>query len=330
MAKRDITTIIQSFFQSYGYSFDEKNRKKQKIKALLLIIDILYVIVLSCVPLENAQLLLLLGDYGFYLTGYSTRNVANEIPISYRGILVLLQLLYIFDDFQWLAKANSYFKQIGSIQVAENIEVIMKRSRTVVKFIAASFFSLVPLIYYINPIIRQEIYLENIPKIFLGYMSQPLMLGIHTYYSGMFAVELYLLLSMNSDFCVQFRSYFESQLQQNPSKKTLTDLIKQFNELYIMLYFINTHLKNTYLILVTCIFCSSLGFYYISLNSPIHIAIRSELFLVCVTIWIVILYISAISGNVDIQNRKLSEFVYKKVVIEQRILLPSLKCEVCL
>lgn len=323
---KDILSLLSDIMNPSGYSLEDKlnNRRQRwpKIRATLFTIELIFNLMVSFIPSKYPEYLLIFGDYAYYLIG-NHREAANLASLCYRLFMVANQWMFVLDDLEWLKKANQKFKEIDTIHMTGKMKRLASRSRIINSIVGYFFACLMSVSIAANPLIRRELYWENIPRILFGICLQPVAIKLLAFYGGVFVVNLFLLLEMSSVWSRQFNRNFKEKLQKGDSK-VLVDCLNQYWTLYSMLQYLNVGLKKLYLICVGSVFGISFIFYYLANLDGISPMVKVVVLAAFSTLILIVMYISTIAGRVNEECERMSEHLYKQLAIRKRFSLDDL------
>src|SRR5688572_21615717 len=110
----DLTELVRQLISPFGYSVQPRSNRryfaKQIAFTVLIWIDWLYSV--ATVSIDDPWLLSATSEIGYAAFGFRFRYVASGIANFFKLLLPLLQSVYIFDDHQWLRRANWHYQRL--------------------------------------------------------------------------------------------------------------------------------------------------------------------------------------------------------------------------
>ncbi|XP_027198807.2 uncharacterized protein LOC113793041 [Dermatophagoides pteronyssinus] len=242
--------------------------------------------------------------------GEEYRIQGNILLVFFRSMLFLLYHYWIFDDQNWLIIANKLYNELNKIDV--NLTMDWARKRVQVSF---RFIILLIISYNLNNFATRN-------RTWIDRIFNHLFVTLHTYFLSYFLIQNYLI----NEICVNlFRQYNQKFCDSIKQGDLNSDLLKHFPNLYLMIQYVKIYVKQSYIILVSCLFGMLFEMYHLTFYSNMNLVLKC-INVSILAVWVsVIVIFSVIFGRPDEEASILSNMIYEDVNVKRIPYFPRRK-----
>lgn len=311
----DLIEAVDMIMGKFGFRIRSKIANQftwhETLLTLFAIVDMLQAM-MSFVPTKgNERLLIVLFDAGYVGFGAEFRYILNMLYGTYRMNLFFMQLIFWFDNYQWLVKANREFKRIDSISVPRSLNKRLAKSKLYVIMFASFMLGMSEIQMFLNSYLRRgdPVDVAFFHKFIYFFFS----LIYQSYYSGAYFVEYHLLMEMLTTFLDQYNAHLEPLLKKEGfiSSDQMIYELRQFSSIYVLIQYVKQYLKNAYLVFIISMFGVSTQCYYTAFYTKVSDFIRVMKFLVFLIILLVIIRFSIAAERIGSKCEEMSKKIYK-------------------
>lgn len=323
--EHDLINTLDLFLGSFGYNVELKltNQKQlfQKIKFLLFTSWFLFQQIIYWFFSDNDTLKEIFADTGFYLSkpGYLRRPMAR-VGFGLQSFWILIQLVYITDDYTWIGQANSIFNRVEWIRIPPRVIQMIPVMKMANLGVCLGFVIVRVTLVYVR--LQESIWTGNICLLhaFHGFITINALYTFAIYYSGMFVCKFFLLLNLSVAFCSQFTEHCKKLLEKGISKEGVKRVFIQYQLLYELMQQLNSHITIIYTIVVVISFSMGLFLYEVLWSGQSNSSHRIMIAFMAMVFSGQVVYFSWIAGIANVKIQELSRVMYHALVVRKRCL----------
>ncbi|KAH9420984.1 hypothetical protein DERP_001424 [Dermatophagoides pteronyssinus] len=303
MADSDLGLMCRSLTKFFGMKYRNKHSILMICLGILIWIDYinLFFNFIRSIDADIDEDCFLL-EMGCVFFGKRVRVVGDLLMISYRTILFLMYNRWYLDDQQWLRMVNLHYDEL----VKEDIHLPLE---TVEKTVRKAFTITITVIILFNV----SYFLIQNSQIYDRLLTH-LYISLSTYLSGFFLTLPFILNDICASLLRQYYQRFHLHLTEGSLKP---QFVQTFWNLYLMIQYAKVFLKESYMIVVGCLFASVLEIYYFAFYSDIHPVKRYICAILLFLIIQNIISFSVVFGQIDHEANALSDLAYEYVNVRR-------------
>lgn len=307
----DLLTMLDCAAKYYGIRFCKKSSHASLVMGCLVWIDYIHFWIMffkawNASPGQECFVM----ELSCQFLGEEYRIQGNILLAFFRSMLFLLYNVWIFTDQNWLIMANKFYNELDKIDVCLTMDWADKTVKKSFRMTAWLILS-----YNLNNFATKH-------PTWYDRIFNHLIVTLHTYFLSYFLIQNYLL----NQICVNlFRQYNQKFCDNIKQCDLNTELLKHFPNLYLMIQYMKIYIKQSYIILVGCLFGMLFEMYHLTFYSHMPLLIQC-LNVSILAVWVsVIVIFSVIFGRVDEQASILSNMIYEDVNVKRIPYFPRRK-----